>query len=130
MGNYLQSIETDVKKNEEFGERESIMVGGFPISAYHDITKGGGVGGNKPPTMVEGMAKIQHLYIPLGLVIFPRTTSHCQNIHKNTEADILDESMFHRLYQPIIKMGKNVQKKSKRVSTITSSRKTKKTRQN
>jgi len=125
MGNYLQSIETDVKGNE-FGEHKPIMVGGVPISAYHDITKSGG--GKNTPTLVEGMAKIQHLYIPLGLVISPHIHSQCQNIHKNTEADILDESMFHRLFQPIIKMGKNVQRKSKRVSRITSSRKTKKTR--
>ena len=128
MGNYLQYIETDVKGSEDFGEHKSIKVGGFPISAYHDITKSGG--GKNTPELIEGMAKIQHLYIPVGLVIFPHTTSQCQNIHKNTEADILDESMFNKLFQNIIKMGKNVQNKSKRISMVSSFRKTKKIRKN
>jgi len=125
MVNYLQTIETFVTEK---------TMGGFPISAYGAffrsdsgekspnnegqsaesfdsfVVKGGGIT-NVP---VEGISKIKHLYVPVGLVMFPHTTLHCQNIHKNTEADILEDTLFDKLFLNFTKTVDNNHRKTKK----------------
>lgn len=118
MGNYLQIIETyDGKTNDNFNEdnREQHLnktIGGYPISAYDSfVVKGGGI----TSVPVEGISKIKHLYVPVGLVMFPHTTLHCQNIHKNTEADILEDTLFDKLFQTITKHTSDNHRKTKKL---------------
>jgi hypothetical protein len=127
MANYLQTIETHVNANHDDGleERDTTslnmrdkVTGGFPISAYDgtgaSFTQGGGHG------PIDGIAQIKHLYVPVGLVMFPRATLQCQNIHKNTEADILEDALFDKLFQSVTK---NVEKQQKKKTKTKNNRK-------
>jgi hypothetical protein len=116
MVNYLQTIETHVNANDNGLEEHDAtllnmrdkVTGGFPISAYDgtgaSFTQGGG------HSLIDGIAQIKHLYVPVGLVMFPRATLQCQNIHKNTEADILENTMFDKLFQSVTKSVEKQQK--------------------
>lgn len=116
MGHYLNTVESAVNENlvEGEGELSTRTVGGFPISAYDHFSHTGDQKGGAKTLNIEGIAKISHLYIPLGLVMFSHPTSNCQNIYKNTEADVLDDRMLDKLLVAITKPGGNSDRKTRK----------------
>jgi len=86
MDDYLQQIQ--IRSDEHVDQHK---VGGVSIVSGL-VTKGGN------PRMIEGSAKIQHLSVPLGLVLFPVSEDTCQHIHQNQEVNVLEDRLFDHMY--------------------------------
>jgi hypothetical protein len=98
MNSYLQQIQMRGGNN-----LEEYNVGGLPITSIdHNLYSNTHVqGGNM---IDEGITKIQHLSIPLGLVLIPPLCKmNCPKIHKNTESDFLEERLFDNLWRTVLK---------------------------
>ena len=93
MSGYLNRI--------QLHEHDDYVSGGLPIGNMIDKVMGG-----KTNEDTEGSIKIQHLSIPLGLVLVPINSmlhlpklEGCKTISKNTDSDVLDEGLFEKMWR-------------------------------
>ena len=83
MSEYLQQL------NIRHADESQPSVGGINMSYSNNTIKGG----------FDGMSKIQHLSIPLGLVLFPNLVKPiCKHVHKNMEPEFVDDRLFEALF--------------------------------
>jgi hypothetical protein len=94
MNTYLQQIQICEKDSGDVDTCKH-TTGGFPILSTVSGGKSNGGG------YIDGTAKIQHLSIPMGLVLLPTQTYPCP--HHDQDPEYLEDDTFDKLLQSVLK---------------------------
>lgn len=100
--------------------QENITVGGFPIISKNILKK------HKNSKELDGLTKIKHLFIPIGLV-YNKNTSCCKNILKHdNDNSIMDSSDYDKLFSSCCFNESSKTSKTKKKYIIKKNKNTKK----
>jgi hypothetical protein len=128
--NYLDNIHIQNKiidgggntSNDEYFDsyQEKITVGGFPIISESISKK------YNNSKELEGLTKIKHLFIPIGLV-YNKNTSCCKKILKHdNDNSIMNNSDYDKLFSSCCINESSKYSKTKKIYNIKNKQKTKK----
>jgi len=110
----------NTSEEEEYHKEVGEFRGGYPIQ-FSDNIHGGG-GGDSKNKIVEGLSKIKHLSVPLGLVVNNYKNSGIKYIEPTELIQSIQDKKFNEIFELTQYRKKNTTKKNN--EKITNKRKT------
>jgi hypothetical protein len=115
----IKGGDSENTSEEEYHKEVGEFRGGYPIQFSDNIHGGGGDSKNK---MVEGLSKIKHLSVPLGLVVNNYKNSGIKYIEPTELIQSIQDKKFNEIFELTQYRKKNTTKKNN--EKITNKRKT------